>query len=97
MQDGKVDTTDIPDIVLLVIECSNNLGSFNLTYNELPEVLEEFINYLLERFDVIPDDQEESFKRMVSMIVKLVMLKPKVKKACLSLANKINIFKSCKK
>ena len=97
MLDDKITVADIPDIIFLVAECSDNLGSFKLTYNELPEILEELINYILDKFNVIPDEQEDSFRRMVSMVVKLVMLKPRVKRACTTLLDKLNIFKKCTK
>jgi hypothetical protein len=46
MVDGKIDKKDIPDIVIMVIYCTNNLKKFNLSYNQLGEVLEETIIYL---------------------------------------------------
>ena len=93
MKDGKVTTNDIPDIFNIVIECTENLGKFNLTYNELPEVLDELINYILNHYNLIPEDEEESFQKMINTAIKLVMLQPKIKKGCLKLWSKLNCCK----
>ncbi len=95
MKDGKVTSSDIPDIFNIVIECCDNLGKFNLSYNELPEILEELINYILEHYDLIPDDEEEDFQKMISTVIKLVMLQPKIKKGCIKLWGKLT--SCCKK
>ena len=94
MKDGKVTAGDIPEIFNIVIECSENLGKFNLSYNELPDLLNELINYILVHYDLIPDDEEEEFQKMINTAIKLVMLKPKIKKGCLRMWKKI---KFCKK
>jgi hypothetical protein len=83
MKDGKVDIHDIPEIISIVTESYNNIGTIKLTYEQLPEILSEVIDFIFTKYDVIPNDQEEKFKKMIDMVIKLVMLKPKVKKGCL--------------
>ncbi len=92
MKDGKIDKTDIPDIMILVVYCTNNLKKFNLSYNELGEVLEETIMYLLNHFNVIPDESKEDFIAMTKSMVELVMMQPKVKSCFISIWN----FIKCK-
>ena len=87
MKDGKIDKKDIPDILRMVIYCTNNLKKFNLSYNELGEVLEETIMYLLNNFDVIPENAREDFITMTKSMVQLVMLQPKVKSWLVSVWN----------
>lgn len=84
MIDGKIDKKDIPDIVVMVIYCTNNLKKFNLSYNKLGEVLEETIMYLLNLFEVIPEEHKEEFIIMTKSIVELVMMQPKVKTCFIS-------------
>jgi hypothetical protein len=93
MSDGKIDKKDIPDIMVLIIYCTNNLKKFNLSYDELGEVLEETIMYLLNHFDVIPEDNKEDFRLMTNSMVQLVMMQPKVKSCLSSIWN----FILCKK
>lgn len=87
MKDGKIDKTDIPDIMILIVYCTNNLKKFNLSYNELGEVLEETIMYLLNHFDVIPEESKEEFIVMTKSMVELVMMQPKVKSCFVSIFN----------
>ncbi len=83
MKDGKIDSSDIPDIMLIIMECTNNLEKFNLNYNQLVEVLEEVVLFILEEQNVIPDDKKEDINKMIRSSIKLVLLQPKLK-SCLS-------------
>lgn len=96
-EDGKITVGDIPEILTIVTECYNNMSKFKLTYEELPDVLIELTNYIIEHFELIPDDEEEEFKKMIDTAVKLVMLQPKIKKGCLKLWSKIKNMSCCKK
>jgi hypothetical protein len=93
MSDGKIDKKDIPDIMVLIVYCTNNLKKFNLTYDELGEVLEETLMYLLDHFNVIPDESKEDFRIMTKNMVQLIMLQPTVKSCFSSVWN----FITCKK
>jgi hypothetical protein len=93
MSDGKIDKKDIPDIIVMVVYCTNNLKKFNLSYNELGEVLEETIMYLLNHFDVIPEENKEEFTVMTKSMVELVMMQPRIKSCFSSIWN----FILCKK
>jgi hypothetical protein len=79
MSDGKIDKKDIPEIIILVVYCTNNLKKFNLSIHELGEVLEDTIMYLLNHFNVIPDDKKEEFRIMTKSMIELVMMRPKIK------------------
>jgi hypothetical protein len=93
MVDGKIDKNDIPDIILLIVYCTNNLKKFNLSYKQLTEVLEETILYILNHFDVIPDDKRDELMEMIQTMIKLVMLQPKVKSCLMSLFSKLKCWK----
>ena len=93
MSDGKIDKKDIPDIMVLIVYCTNNLKKFNLTYDELGEVLQETIMYLLDHFNVIPEESKEDFRVMTQNMVQLVMLQPVIKSCFSSVWN----FITCKK
>ena len=93
MNDGKIDKKDIPEIIVLVVYCTNNLKKFNLKADKLGEVLEETILYLLNHFKVIPEDKKEDFTAMTKSMIELVMMQPKVK----SFFNSILNFILCRK
>ncbi len=82
MMDGKIDKKDIPDIMELVLYCTNNIKKLKLTHIKLSEVLEELILYILDHYKVIPDDQRYEFISMTKTMVNLVMFQPKIK-SCL--------------
>jgi len=92
MEDGKVTVADMPEIIEMATNCYNNLSKVHLTYEELPDVLIEIINYILDKYELVPEEEEEEIMKMVNMGVKLIMLTPKVKKCCISVWNKM----SCK-
>lgn len=87
MSDGKIDKKDIPEIIVLVVYCTNNLKKFNLSSKKLGGVLEETIMYLLQYFKVIPDDKREEFKAITNSMITLVMMEPKVKSCFKSIIN----------
>jgi hypothetical protein len=85
--DGKIDKKDIPDIVVLVVYCTNNLKKFNLNADTLGEVLEDTIMYLLCHFKVLPEDKNSEFRIMTKSIIDLVMMQPKFKSCFNSIIN----------
>jgi len=82
MKDNKVTPSDIPAIMVLVVECINNTKNINLTYDELKQVIHETIIYILLHFKVISEDNENT-NNMIKNCIELVMINPKVK-GCLS-------------
>jgi len=87
MKDGKVDAYDIPEIMTIVTECYNNLGKIKVTYEELPNVLGEIVDYIFVKYEIVPEDQEEKFKKMIDTVITLIMLQPKIKKGCIKVKN----------
>ena len=87
MKDGKVDAYDIPEIMTIVTECYNNLGSIKVSYEELPDILREIIDYIFTKYDLVPDEHEEKFKKMIDTVITLIMLQPKIRKGCLKAKN----------
>ena len=82
-KDGKINKNDIPHIMVIIVKCTNNLKSFNLSYNELFEILEEVVLFLLNHFKVISESELNDIKPMIHSCVELTMLQPNVQN-CLS-------------
>lgn len=78
-KDGKINSDDIPDIMLIILDCTDNLDKFELTYDELVQLLDIFINYILTKYNLIEEKDEEEFKRIIKTVVKLTLTRPKVK------------------
>ena len=82
-KDGKINKNDIPHIMVIIVKCTNNLKSFNLSYNELFEILEEVVLFILNHFKVISESELNDIKPMIHSCVELTMLQPNVQN-CLS-------------
>ena len=89
MKDGKITTQDIPNITLIVVHATNNLKSFNLTYNELNEILLDTIVFILDYFKVIAEEDKDDIVAMIKSCVELTMMQPKVKNCLVSVWNKL--------
>lgn len=84
MKDGKIDQNDIPEIMLLITDLLMAPASPKMTIEELGEKINELYEYIMTHYKLFPDDeqQKEQFKRLFDMCVKLVLVQPKLKKAC---------------
>jgi translation elongation factor EF-Tu-like GTPase len=89
MKDGKITTQDIPNITLIVVHATNNLKSFNLTYNELNEILLDTIVFILDYFKVIAEEDKDDIVAMIKSCVELTMMQPKVKNCLVNVWNKL--------
>lgn len=95
MKDNKVTQTDIPALMVLVVECINNTKNINLTYDELKQVIQETLIYLLLHFKVVPESNE-NINNMIKNCIELVMINPKIKGCLSSVWNKIKNIFMCK-
>jgi hypothetical protein len=80
MKDGKIDSSDIPDLLFIITTIYNNMKNFKLTENELPQLLKLLCKYIIEKYNLIeiaPCKMLELEKIMDSTI-KLIMIKPVV-------------------
>ena len=81
MKDG-VNSNDIPEFVFIITELYNLTG-LKVEYDQLPNVITEVVEYLLEKYNLVPEEEVEQFTRMINMAIKLVIMKPKIKKSIL--------------
>ncbi len=79
-KDGKVDLKDLPELMLIVLEVTDNLNKFNLTYDEILIVLEEFIMYIIETKNLVENKDMPEVNRLIKTVIKLTMARPAVSK-----------------
>jgi len=79
MHDGKVDQYDIPEIVFVISDTVNSLPSFQLTNEMVPVLIKMLYNFIIDRYNLVPEDKKADFERMVDSSLRLLMLQPKVK------------------
>ena len=92
MHDGKIDYNDIPELIYIITDAYNQLSKFELTYEELPILIKLIYNFLIQKYNFIPDDKKPEFEKLVDSALKLVMMQPKIKAA---VSNCLNKFSSC--
>ena len=90
MKDGKIDFSDTPQLILLVVESYNNVKNVKLLYNQIPLLVKGVTSHILENKNLIPENKKENFDKMIETAVKLVMVQPRVKRFC------FNKFPCCK-
>lgn len=81
MKDGKIDQLDIPEFIFIITDAYNQMTQFELTYDELPILIKLLYNFMIQRFNLIPEDKRADFERLVDSALRLVMMQPKIKKA----------------
>ncbi len=78
MKDGKIDQYDAPELVFLITDAYNEMSNLHLTYEDLPVLIKMLYGFIVDKFDLIPNDKRADFEKLVDVAVKLVMLQPKV-------------------
>lgn len=82
LSDGKIDSKDIPTVVMLILDLVSTPGMAKMTMKELNDTIGEMYNYIMTHYNLFPGDPEEQlvFKRMFDISVKLALLQPSVLK-----------------
>ena len=78
MKDGKIDQYDTPELVFLITDAYNEMSNLRLTYEDLPVLIKMLYTFIIEKFNLIPEDKKADFERLVDIAIKLVMLQPRV-------------------
>jgi len=88
---GKLTTLDIPNLVLLVMDCIDGTASFKLSNATLPVLLKMIYEYIIVKYNLLPVEDRPAYEIMFLTSVNLIMRQPfqKIKKSFLSL------FKCC--
>ena len=73
VKDNKVEQSDIPEFVFLIMEAYNSLQKAKLTKEEIPE----FISYVYNYF--IPEEERPKYETLVASSIKLVLMTPQLK------------------
>ena len=92
LHDGKVDQSDIPELVFILSETMNNLSSFHLTIDLIPVAIKMVYKFIVDKYNLVPEDKKADFERIVDSSLRLLMFQPKIRSgltACFA-------FLSCK-
>ena len=73
IKDNKVEQTDIPEFVFLIMEAYNSLPKAKLTKEEIPEFISCVYNYF------IPEEERAKHESLIASSIKLVLMTPQLK------------------
>ena len=82
LSDGKIDSKDIPTVVMLILELISTPGLAKMTEKELNDTIGEMYKYIMTHYNLFPGDQADQlvFKNMFEASVKLALFQPSVLK-----------------
>lgn len=70
---------DIPEIIFIIVDAYNIMSEIKLDSNNLPLLIKLLFNYIVDKFELIPENKKAAFDRLVDSAIKLIMLQPIVK------------------
>ena len=73
IKDNKVEQTDIPEFVFLIMEAYNSLPKAKLTKEEIPQFISCVYNYF------IPEEERAKHESLIASSIKLVLMTPQLK------------------
>ena len=78
VKDNKVDQSDIPEFVFLIMEAYNSLPKAKLTKEEIPEFISCVYNYLVDKYNLIPEEERSKYESLIVSSIKLVLMNPQL-------------------
>lgn len=79
IKDNKVEQINIPEFVFLIMEAYNSLSKAILTKKEIPEFISYVYNYLVDKYNLIPNKERYKYESLVTSSIKLVLMTPQLK------------------
>ena len=79
MADDKIDLKDLPKLILIIMKAYNSSSKFELTYDELPELIGCVSEHILNKYKMVPEDQIDEYNQLIEYGIELVLMRPRVK------------------
>ena len=73
-KDGKIDTSDVPHMINIIIICINERDNIELTPDEVPEFITLVVRLLLHKFNVIEENEYEQIDKIVETCIELAIV-----------------------
>ena len=83
LSDGKIDSSDIPELVMLISQLSTETFVPKST-EDLGKHIDELYVYIMNKYSLFPKDKEERalFDKLFKVSVQLVLYQPIIKNKC---------------
>jgi hypothetical protein len=81
MKDGKIDISDVPEIVLVITDCVEALNNINISKNNLPIVIKGTVLHVIKENKLVKDDDLPLVEKYIDVALKMLTYKLKAVKA----------------
>jgi hypothetical protein len=78
LHDGKLDSSDVPELVFLIMDTYNTMGNARVSKELLGEFVKQVFKFIVEKYKLLPQDKMAEYEHMLVSSVKLVLLTPSV-------------------
>ena len=95
LQDGKLDSSDVPELVFLIMDTYNTVGNVRVSKELLEEFVKQVFKFIVEKYKLLPQDKMAEYESMIVSSVKLVLLTPSVDSVLKSFGEKLKKFFKC--
>jgi len=95
LQDGKLDSSDVPELVFLIMDTYNTVGKVRVSKELLEEFVKQVFKFIVEKYKLLPQDKMAEYESMIVSSVKLVLLTPSIDSALKSFGEKLKKFFKC--
>ena len=79
-KDGKLDITDIPELIYLIIDFYNSLNKSKLSNVKLPILIQSVFNFIINKYKLLNESDVAMIENIITSSIKLVMMIPSIKK-----------------
>ena len=90
MKDGAVNESDIPDIILVILETVNLMKSVRVTSDQLSALIKMLFHYTMDSYNLIVADKKAAFDKLLEYSVHLFLLKPTMNEVTTAVSNVVN-------
>ena len=95
LEDGKLDSTDIPEIVYLIMDAYNTMGSVRVSKEDLGSFVKLIFQFLVDKYKLLPSDKLPEYESMLMSSVKLVLLTPQVDTFVKNVSDRLRKYLIC--
>jgi len=78
LEDGKLDSSDVPELVFLIMNTYNTVGNVRVSRELLGDFVKQVFKFIVEKYKLLPQNKMEEYESMIVSSVKLVLLTPSV-------------------
>jgi hypothetical protein len=76
LEDGKLDSSDVPELVYLIMDSYNTVGNVRVSKELLGEFVSQVFKFIVEKYKLLPQNKMAEYEHMLLSSVKLVLLTP---------------------